>query len=154
MHTLLSFHTGRPARGPAATALTAGAWEALTWQRPHRDILVGISGGILLSTGVIGLIPRRRLLRSRWTAPGFALWTLALLWLVLLSAALDGGIDSPVMLCVFPCVVYPALVYPRWAVLLLQNRSCDRRAVPSSRDRARIAFMALFSAGVAAFAVH
>jgi diguanylate cyclase (GGDEF)-like protein len=98
--------------------LGGAAWIASTWGDPHRGGLVGLAIGVGATTTLVALLLRDRVLEASWSEPFFAGWTLMLIAVIAVGAALDDGIHSPLALCLFGCTVYPALSYPRWAVAL------------------------------------
>jgi predicted signal transduction protein with EAL and GGDEF domain len=100
-----------------------GVWIALTWQRPHRGglIAMGVAAGV--TTLIIALVPRERIVLSRWREPFFLAWSLSLIVFVTVAAGLDAGVRSPIVLALFLTLVYAALSYPRWSMSVVSVAS-------------------------------
>jgi diguanylate cyclase (GGDEF)-like protein len=94
----------------------AGVYVALTWSRSNRAALaalcaVGVAGGIAIS-----LLPRERIVRSRFREPFFLAWSFVDLALIALLTIADGGTGSPLALMLFVPVVFAATSYPLGSV--------------------------------------
>lgn len=105
--------------------VTAGAWvtllmcvvggiyAALFASDAHRlgvaiVIAVAAAGGAVVLWG----IPWRRVIASRWRDRVFLAWTTSTLMIIAASAALDGGVESPLALMLFLPAVFASLAYP------------------------------------------
>lgn len=95
------------------------AWIAVTWARPHRGGLLVMVGGAALTTAIIAMLPRERIVTSRHREAFFLSWTLSLILFITVAAELDTGVRSPIVLLLFLTLVYAALSYPRWAVAVI-----------------------------------
>jgi diguanylate cyclase (GGDEF)-like protein len=100
-----------------------GLWILATWDRPHRGGLTAMAAGAAVATGVIALLPREKVVASRWREPFFLTWSLSLITFITVSAGLDDGVRSPMVLMLFLTLVYAALSYPRWSVSVISGAS-------------------------------
>jgi diguanylate cyclase (GGDEF)-like protein len=96
-----------------------GAYFGLTWSTgAHRPLLLAITA--LAAVGFVGAIAgggHDRLVRSKHRDLGFQLWAVIGIAFVVFAAALDGGLDSP-LLWLFPLgTMFCALVHPRRLVI-------------------------------------
>jgi diguanylate cyclase (GGDEF)-like protein/putative nucleotidyltransferase with HDIG domain len=103
--------------------LSGAIYAALTWDRPHRVVLmatfgVGVLGGLLAAQ-----LPREQIVRSRYREAFFLSWSLLDLALVSLATWADGGTASPVALTFFIPVVFAAMSYPLVSVLAVAGLS-------------------------------
>jgi diguanylate cyclase (GGDEF)-like protein len=95
----------------------AGAlYVALTWDRPHRLAIAGLCGVGVAAAIAISLLPRQRIVRSRWREAFFFTWSLLDLLLVGMLTIADGGTGSPLALIFFVPVVFAAMSYPLGSV--------------------------------------
>jgi diguanylate cyclase (GGDEF)-like protein len=95
---------------------TGALYIALTWQRPHRNLLALLLGAGVVATTVISLLPRERIVRSRFRESFFLIWSLLDLVLIALLTLADGGTSSPLTLVFLVPVVFAALSYPLGSV--------------------------------------
>jgi diguanylate cyclase (GGDEF)-like protein len=102
---------------------SVGLWIAFTWDRPHRAALAALAAAAAAATGAIALLPRERVVAGRWREPFFLTWSLSLIAFIAVSAGLDDGVRSPMVLMLFLTLVYAALSYPRWAVSVISGAS-------------------------------
>ncbi|MGA9858545.1 MAG: diguanylate cyclase [Solirubrobacteraceae bacterium] len=103
--------------------IALGCWIAATWSQPHRGALCVIGTAAALATGVIAAVPRRPIVRGRYREAFFLSWSMSLVLLITVGAALDRGVRSPIVLLLFLTLVYAALSYPRWAVAVVSGTS-------------------------------
>ncbi len=101
--------------------LGCAVWIALTWHEPHRAGLVAMVGSAALTTAIIAVIPRARIIHSRHRELFFVAWSLSLVAFVSVAAGLDAGVRSPMVLMLYLTLVYAALSYPRWAVAVVSG---------------------------------
>jgi hypothetical protein len=101
--------------------LGVAVWIALTWHEPHRGGLAAMAGSAALTTAIIALIPRARIIHSRHRELFFLAWSLSLVVFVSVAAGLDAGVRSPIVLMLYLTLVYAALSYPRWAVAVVSG---------------------------------
>ncbi len=88
-----------------------------TWHRPNRPEL-GVLFGMAIALGVVvALLPRERIVRSRYREPFFLAWTFMDFVLIVLGTLADGGTASPLMLLIFIPVVFSSMSYPLASVL-------------------------------------
>jgi diguanylate cyclase (GGDEF)-like protein/PAS domain S-box-containing protein len=98
-------------------ALGGQAYALATWDQPDRLALTGLFVSALASIGLIWLLPKERILRSRWREVFFLAWTILDLALISALVVVDGGATSPyVVLFVLP-TVFAALSYPTRSVV-------------------------------------
>ena len=97
----------------------AGILYALyTWDdRGGRQLIVsllGISAAVALT---IYLLPRERIVRSKWCEPFFLLWSFLQITIITIAYGADQTTTSPLALLFFIPLVYAALSYPLLSVL-------------------------------------
>jgi diguanylate cyclase (GGDEF)-like protein len=101
------------------TYLVGGLGEiyvALTWARPNRpELAVLFTLAVMAGIGV-SLLPRERIVRSRFREHFFLTWTLLDLVLIVLGAIADGGTTSPLVLVLFVPMVFSSMSYPLGSV--------------------------------------
>jgi hypothetical protein len=96
-----------------------GAYAAASWSEPNRPELLAIFAATIATGLVVLRAPTDAIVRSRWRELFFLAWTLATLGLVGASIAVDGGASSPLVLLLFPPLVFAALSYPLSSVVML-----------------------------------
>jgi diguanylate cyclase (GGDEF)-like protein len=112
--------TVRAGVGLAGFTVAAGiAYAGVTWQQPSRTLLVQLFGALAVVTLVVWRLPVDRLVRSRRREVFFLTWSLAQIGIVGAAVAADGGSSSPLALLFFTSLVFAALSYPLWSVVLL-----------------------------------
>src|SRR3954451_18376927 len=97
----------------------AGILYALyTWDdRGGRQLiasLLAISAAVALT---VYLLPRERIVRSRWAEPFFVLWSVLQIFVITIAYGADKTTTSPLALLFFIPMVYAALSYPLLSVL-------------------------------------
>lgn len=107
----------------AVSVLGAALWIWATWSRPHRGGLAAMVVGAAVTTAVIAVIPRARIIHSRHRELFFLSWSLSLVGFISVAAGLDEGVRSPMVLMLYLTLVYAALHYPRWAVAVVSGAS-------------------------------
>ena len=126
MHDELRLRTRMIAAGlwlSTVLLIAVAGWIAATWGRPHRGGLVAMAGAAALATAVIAVVPRQRIVCSRYREAFFLSWSLSLIVFIAVAAGLDDGVRSPIVLMLFLTLVYAALSYPRWAVAVISGVS-------------------------------
>jgi diguanylate cyclase (GGDEF)-like protein/PAS domain S-box-containing protein len=109
--------------------ITAGLWltlgvgalgstyVAFTWERPHR-LELAVLFALATVTGIlIAVLPRERIVRSRWREPFFLSWTMSDFVLLVVATMADGGTSSPLVLVFFIPVVFSSMSYPLASVV-------------------------------------
>jgi diguanylate cyclase (GGDEF)-like protein len=100
-------------------ALGTEVYLGATWDRPHRPLITAIVAAGIATVILISLLPVERIMRSRWREPFFVGWAGAMVVLIALGTAADGGPISPIVL-LFPLpVIFAALSYPLAGVLIV-----------------------------------
>jgi diguanylate cyclase (GGDEF)-like protein len=107
----------------AVSLVAVGAWIGVTWSSPHRGGLAVMAAGASITTVLIAAVPRARIIDSRHRELFFLAWSLSLIAFITVSAGLDAGVRSPMVLMLFLTLVYAALSYPRWAVAVVSGVS-------------------------------
>lgn len=92
-------------------------YVALTWQRAHRTELSLLFAGAVLAAVLVWLLPRERIVRSRWREPFFLSWTLLDFAMLMVGTLADGGTGSPLVLAFFIPVVFSSMSYPLGSVV-------------------------------------
>jgi diguanylate cyclase (GGDEF)-like protein/putative nucleotidyltransferase with HDIG domain len=92
---------------------------ALTADRPHRVVLAVLVGTTIVSSIVIAWLPMQRILRGRWCEPFFLAWSGSLVAIISVSASLDGGSGSPLVVLFFLPLTYAALSYPLPSMVII-----------------------------------
>ncbi|MEA2480341.1 MAG: hypothetical protein QOJ07_2263 [Thermoleophilaceae bacterium] len=88
-------------------------YYALTWHGQNRPALVAMSLGTLVLTTLLRLLPIARIVASeRWREPFFVAWSMSLILVIALGAALDGGAHAALTLAFFLPLSFAALSYP------------------------------------------
>jgi diguanylate cyclase (GGDEF)-like protein len=95
-----------------AVCCSATVYLALTWERPHRGLILALFGAGLAGALVINELPRERIVRSRLRELFFFSWSLIDLLLIVFATMADGGTGSPLALTFFIPVVFAAMSYP------------------------------------------
>jgi diguanylate cyclase (GGDEF)-like protein/putative nucleotidyltransferase with HDIG domain len=102
---------------------TSMIYAALTWERPHRGVLLAAFGVGMLGGLIAARLPRERIVRSRFREAFFLGWSLLDLALIVLATWADGGTGSPIALIFFIPVVFAAMSYPLGSVLAVAGLS-------------------------------
>jgi diguanylate cyclase (GGDEF)-like protein/putative nucleotidyltransferase with HDIG domain len=92
--------------------LNCSIYLLLTWDQPHRPILLGVITAAAGSAVAISRMPMERVLGGRLCEPFFLAWTGSLIVMIAFASALDGGTNSPLIALFFLPLVYAALSYP------------------------------------------
>lgn len=103
------------ATGVWLTYVVGGLGEiyvALTLQRSNRPALAALFGAAIVATTIISLLPRERVVRSRYREVFFLSWSALDLVLIALLTLADGGTGSPLVLVFFVPVVFSSMSYP------------------------------------------
>jgi diguanylate cyclase (GGDEF)-like protein len=103
----------------AFTVAAGSAYAGVTWDEPNRPLLLALFGGMLLLAAVMTRLPIERLVRARRREYFFFAWSLVSIALAAGAVAADGGGTTPLVLLFFPPLVFAALSYPLWSVVLL-----------------------------------
>jgi diguanylate cyclase (GGDEF)-like protein/putative nucleotidyltransferase with HDIG domain len=93
-----------------------GAYTILTWTQPHRMYLAFLFGIAGASGVAISLLPRERIVRSRYREPFFLTWTILDIVLIACATLADEGTASPISLIFLIPVVFAATTYPLGSV--------------------------------------
>jgi diguanylate cyclase (GGDEF)-like protein/putative nucleotidyltransferase with HDIG domain len=96
---------------------TSAIYVAVTWERPHRVLLLATFGAGMMGGLIASRLPRERIVRSRFREVFFLGWSLLDLLLIVIATWADGGTASPVALTFFIPVVFAAMSYPLVSVL-------------------------------------
>jgi diguanylate cyclase (GGDEF)-like protein len=96
---------------------SSSVYLACTWQQPNRTAIFIAFGGGALGGAIVGLLPRERIVRSRWREAFFLSWSMLDLALIVFGTIDDGGTHSPLALIFFLPVVFAAMSYPTASVM-------------------------------------
>ncbi len=102
---------------------SSAVYLALTWQRPHRTLIALLFGAGFVGAAIVSLLPRERIVRSRYREAFFLSWSLMDLALIAAGALADGGTGSPLALVFFIPVVFAAMSYPLGSVVIVGGLS-------------------------------
>src|SRR5258708_2262886 len=95
----------------------SGIYALVTWEQPHRAVLLVMLTVALASGAAISLLPTERIVRSPRREAFFLTWSALDMVLVAAVATADGGPRSPfVLLFVLP-TIFAALSYPLWSTI-------------------------------------
>jgi diguanylate cyclase (GGDEF)-like protein len=93
-------------------AIALAVWVAMTWNRPHRDVITALVVLALVGAFVVSRLPAETIVRSRFRETFFLSWSLLDISVIVLLAYFDGGVTSPITLSLFLTQVFAALSYP------------------------------------------
>jgi GGDEF domain-containing protein len=96
----------------------AVAYAAVTWDRPHRDVLAGMGVAAVLSAVVVQVLPMEHIVR-RWPEPFFLSWTASFVSIIAVSCAADGGSSSPLATLFFLPIAFASLSYPTRSLMVV-----------------------------------
>jgi diguanylate cyclase (GGDEF)-like protein len=88
------------------------AYALLAGREGHRWQIAAIVGFGAISAAVVRLMPAERIVRSRWCEAFFLSWSFAVLAVIFVAAALDGGVRSPIAVATVIPVIFSGLSYP------------------------------------------
>src|SRR4051795_4644198 len=89
------------------------AYCAVTWHRPHRDVLVGLAAYSIVTSFAMLRLPLEPVMRHpRWREVFFMGWSALLILFVTVIVLVDGGVSSPAAAIYFLPLVFAALSYP------------------------------------------
>jgi diguanylate cyclase (GGDEF)-like protein/putative nucleotidyltransferase with HDIG domain len=94
-------------------------YAAWTWAGHDRSILVALLAAGAGISGLAGVLPTDRIIRSRWREPFFLSWSVLNLGLIAGLVIVDGSPESPLALVFFVPVVFAAMSYPLPSVVVL-----------------------------------
>jgi diguanylate cyclase (GGDEF)-like protein len=100
---------------------SSALYIALTWERPNRVLLASLFALATISAIGISMLPRDRIVRSRWREPFFLSWSLLDIVLIVLATVADGGTASPLALIFFTPVAFSATTYPLGSVAFVAS---------------------------------
>jgi diguanylate cyclase (GGDEF)-like protein/putative nucleotidyltransferase with HDIG domain len=103
--------------------MSSAIYVALTWERPHRVLLLATFGAGMTGGLIAARLPREQIVRGRFREVFFLGWSLLDLALIVVATWGDGGTASPVALCFFIPVVFSAMSYPLGSVLAVGGLS-------------------------------
>ena len=86
---------------------------AITWSRPHRDVLLGLATYSIVSSLLLLRLPLERVMRHPRRREAFFMgWSSLLIVFVTIIVLVDGGVSSPIATVYFLPLVFAALSYP------------------------------------------
>src|SRR3954447_12347706 len=86
---------------------------AITWSRPHRDVLLGLAISSIASSLLMLRLRLEPVMRDpRWREAFFMGWSSLLILFVTILVLVDGGVTSPIATVYFLPLVFAALSYP------------------------------------------
>lgn len=99
--------------------IIVSAYAAGTWERPNRDAILALAGLAVIATIIVSLLPRARIIRSRWCEPYFLTWSGADIALIAGILAADGGVGSVMSTIFFLPLIMAGLSYPRLSAAIV-----------------------------------
>lgn len=105
-------HVRLGVRVSAAVIAVIAAYLAMTPDLPNRGPMWVVLGVATVVTAAIWLLPWSRIVDSGHVLPIMVTWSLSLVPLIVLLAALDGGSHSPMALLLVLPMMFAALAYP------------------------------------------
>ncbi len=87
----------------------SSVYYAATADHPHRTLLLALSVAAAVASASLPLLPLQRILRSRRPELFFLVWSGALMWVITIGAALDGGAESPLALMLFLTLIFAGM---------------------------------------------
>jgi diguanylate cyclase (GGDEF)-like protein/PAS domain S-box-containing protein len=125
-------------------------YVALTWGRPNRTGLAVLFAMAIAAGFIVSLLPRPRIVRSRFRELFFLSWTLADFALILLGTLADGGTSSPIVLVFFIPVVFSSMSYPLGSVAVVGTLGVlSYLGVALSTGGASLTYQGAFAAALA-----
>jgi diguanylate cyclase (GGDEF)-like protein/putative nucleotidyltransferase with HDIG domain len=88
------------------------AYAGVTWERPHRTLIVALFAIGFVAAVAIALLPVARIIRSRLREFFFVSWSLIDIALIATAVAADGGAKSAFTLLFILPMVFAAVFYP------------------------------------------
>jgi len=98
---------------------TGALYVVLTWSQPHRPVIALLFGLGAVEGAIVSMLPRQRIVRSRFREAFFLAWSMMALSLIVLATIADGGTGSPLALIFFGPVVFSAMSYPLGSVVFV-----------------------------------
>jgi diguanylate cyclase (GGDEF)-like protein len=96
----------------------AVAYALLTWDRPHRDVLVAMGAAAVLSAILVHALPMEPVVR-RWPEAFFLSWTASFVSFVAVACVADGGSVSPLVTMFFVPIAFASLSYPTRSLMVV-----------------------------------
>jgi len=89
-----------------------GGYLAWTWSHPHRTAMSFIAVGCAIGSLLLLVVPTQ-VLKGRWRDAFFLAWSGAIIVIVAVFIALDGGVDeSPLVVITFLPLIFATVAYP------------------------------------------
>jgi len=102
------------------SCVSYGVYYVLTWDRPHRALMLVVITLALLASLALGAAPLEGLMRRALLREAFFLgWSASLLVIITTGAMLDGGAESVLVVALFLPLAFAALSYPLGSMLAI-----------------------------------
>ncbi len=98
-------------------------WIAASWSHPHRLAMSVLAAVAVTGAAGVALMPAERIVMGRYREAFFLGWSLLDIALIVALAALDGGVGSPAVLLLFLTLIFSALSYPLWSMVVVAAAS-------------------------------
>jgi diguanylate cyclase (GGDEF)-like protein/putative nucleotidyltransferase with HDIG domain len=95
-----------------AVVIASSGYVGLTWDEPHRPLLVLIFAVALASACAIKAVPAEVIVHSRYCEAFFLAWSALDIALIALVSGIDGGVTSPFAGLFYLTLIFAALSYP------------------------------------------
>jgi diguanylate cyclase (GGDEF)-like protein/PAS domain S-box-containing protein len=92
-------------------------YVAATWNLPNRFVLGTVFVSALVAGLVISMLPRQRIVRSRFREAFFLAWSVMDVVLIVVACSVDRGTASPIVLLFFLPVIFASMSYPMVSVV-------------------------------------
>ena len=131
----------------AASACTV-AYALATLDRPHRPLMLALTGIAVLSALIVQALPLEPLVR-RWPESFFLCWTATFVTVITAGCLADGGTASPIAAAFFLPIAFASLSYPTRSLLAVGALSLASYGLVSVLGTRHYADAAMFAATLA-----
>ena len=136
-----------------ATAIAIIAYLAQSPGSRHRALLAVVCIGWVLVSAGLCLLPRRRLVASRWREPFFMAWSATVVGSIAAGVVIEGRSGTPlfagfILPMIFAAISYPVLMTAIVAAFMLVSAAAASAVTGQSSENTTFLLMALAFAAV------